>query len=192
MQLTAPPKSRLDAWARRVLGLSIVTALGFVVVLGQLWYLQVLEGDKLRDLSERNRIRVRPVAAPRGILYDRHGLALVDNRPAFTLSLIPRDLEDRDNVLARLSVLLRIPLTELREALARVPADSLRPVRVRRGLSLEDVAKVEEWKIDLPGVVVEVEPQRVYPTSSFAAHLLGYVREVSEEQARTAGTGAAT
>jgi penicillin-binding protein 2 len=57
-------------------------------------------------------------------------------------------------------------------------------VRVRRGLSLEDVAKIEEWKIELPGVVVEVEPQRVYPTNSFAAHLLGYVREVSEEQTR--------
>jgi penicillin-binding protein 2 len=187
VQLTAPTKGRLDAWARRVLGLSVITALCFLVVLGQLWYLQVLEGDKLRDLSERNRIRVRPVAAPRGILYDRNGLALVDNRPAFTLSLIPRDMEDRDNVLARLSVLLKIPLTELREALARVPADSLRPVRIRRGLSLEDVAKVEEWKIELPGVVVEVEPQRVYPTSSFAAHLLGYVREVSEEQARQGG-----
>jgi len=184
VELTATPRGRRDAWTRRVLGLTAIVAVAFVCVIGQLWYLQVLEGAKLRDLSDRNRIRVRPVAAPRGILYDRNGLALVDNRPAFTLSLIPRDMEDRDNVLARLAVLLRIPLPELQEALARVPADSLQPVRVRRGLSLEDVAKVEEWKLELPGVVVEVEPQRVYPTSSFAAHLLGYVREVSEDQAR--------
>jgi penicillin-binding protein 2 len=56
------------------------------------------------------------------------------------------------------------------------------PVRVRRGLSLEDVAKVEEWKLELPGVVVEVEPQRVYPGSRFAAHLLGYVREANDDQ----------
>jgi penicillin-binding protein 2 len=55
-------------------------------------------------------------------------------------------------------------------------------VRVRRGLSLEDVTKVEERKLELPGVIVEVEPQRTYPTSTFAAHLLGYVREVSDEQ----------
>ena len=55
-------------------------------------------------------------------------------------------MEDRDTVLARLSVLLKIPLAELRESIDRVPADSLRPVRVRRGLSLEDVTKVEEMQ----------------------------------------------
>jgi penicillin-binding protein 2 len=53
---------------------------------------------------------------------------------------------------------------------------------VRRGLSMDDVAKVEEWKLELPGVIVEVEPQRAYPNSRFAAHLLGYVREASDEQ----------
>jgi penicillin-binding protein 2 len=184
VELRTAPDGRRDAWARRVLGLIAVAAVGFVCLLGQLWYLQVLEGARLREMSEKNRIRVRPVAAPRGILFDRNGLALVDNRPAFTLSLIPRDMEDPTNVLARLAVLLKIPIAELQDSLARVPADSLRPVRVRRGLSLADVAKVEEWKLELPGVVVEVEPERVYPTSSFAAHLLGYVREVSEEQAK--------
>jgi penicillin-binding protein 2 len=83
---------------------------------------------------------------------------------------------------ARLSVLLKIPAGELMDALERVAPDSIRPVRVRRGLTLEDVTKVEERKLELPGVIVEVEPQRTYPTSTFAAHLLGYVREVSDEQ----------
>jgi penicillin-binding protein 2 len=159
-----------------------VAGIAFVGLLGQLWYLQVLEGGKLQEMSERNRIRIRPVAAPRGILFDRNGLPLVDNRPAFTLSLIPREIDDRDTVIARLSVLLKIPLSDLQEALDRVPPDSFRPVRVRRGLTLEEVTKVEERKLELPGVVVEVEPQRVYPTSTFAAHLLGYVREVSDDQ----------
>jgi penicillin-binding protein 2 len=159
-----------------------VAGIAFVGLLGQLWYLQVLEGGKLQEMSERNRIRIRPVAAPRGILFDRNGMPLVDNRPAFTLSLIPREIDDRDTVMARLSVLLKIPLSDLQEALDRVPPDSFRPVRVRRGLTLEEVTKVEERKLELPGVVVEVEPQRVYPTSTFAAHLLGYVREVSDDQ----------
>ena len=180
--MTAGGSGRRDGWSRRVLALTVLVAAGFVVLLGQLWYLQVLEGSRFRDMSEKNRIRVRPVAAPRGILFDRNGLALVDNRPAFTLSLIPREMEDRNTVLARLAVMLKIPLGELQESLTRVPADSLRPVRIRRDLSLEDVAKVEESKLDLPGVVVEVEPTRVYPTNTFAAHLLGYVREVSDEQ----------
>jgi penicillin-binding protein 2 len=175
---------RRDPFARRLLFLTVGTLAGFLVLLGQLWYLQVLEGARLRDLSEKNRIRVRPAAAPRGILFDKNGLALVDNRPAFTLSLIPREMENRETVLARLSVLLRIPLGELMESLARVPPDSFMPVRMRRGLTMEEVAKVEEWKLELPGVVVEVEPQRVYPSPRLGAHLLGYVREVSEEQMR--------
>ena len=182
MDLSQRPSIQSDSWRRRVLALSIVTGLGFVVLVGQLWYLQALEGGRLQEMSDKNRIRIRPVAAPRGILFDRNGLPLVDNRPAFTLSFIPREMEDRDTVLARVSVLLGIPLAELRTSLDRVPQDSFRPVRVRRGLSLEDVTRVEERKAELPGVIIEVEPQRVYPTTTFAAHLLGYVREVNEEQ----------
>jgi penicillin-binding protein 2 len=75
-------------------------------------------------------------------------------------------------------------VSELTEALDRVPPDSLRPVRLRRNLSLEDVTRVEERRLELPGVIVEIEPARVYPTNTFAAHLLGYVREVSDEQLR--------
>ncbi len=179
---------RRDGTQRRVLVMAAVVGLAFLVIVVQLWYLQVISGDHFREASDKNRLRVRPVAAPRGILYDRRLVPLVDNRPAFTLSLIPRELdEDQDRrgaVLGRVSALLGIPYRELVDAIARVPGDSIAPVRVRRGLTLEDVAKIEEWKLELPGVIVEVEPQRVYPTSRFAAHLLGYVREVNEEQLR--------
>jgi penicillin-binding protein 2 len=162
----------------------VMTAL--LVIVCQLWYLQVLEGGRFQEASDKNRIRVRPIAAPRGILFDRSGRPLVDNRPAFTLSLIPRELErdpvKRDATLGRLASLLQLPFAELQEAVTRVSADSILPVRVRRGLSMEEVARVEEWKLELPGVIVEVEPQRAYPTSRFAAHLLGYVREANDEQ----------
>jgi penicillin-binding protein 2 len=182
----APFADGADVGKRRVVALATVTLVAFCLIIGQLWYLQVLEGGHFLDASDKNRIRVRPIAAPRGILFDRHGVALVDNRPAFTLSLIPhelpRDLQERDAVLGRVAALLRIPFVELSESVAKVAPDSFLPVRVRRGLALEDMAKVEEWKLELPGVIVEVEPQRAYPSSRFAAHLLGYVREASDEQ----------
>src|SRR6185295_16968061 len=99
---------------------------------------------------------------------------------------IPRELDrdpiQRDVTLGRLASLLQIPFADLQDAVTKVSPDSILPVRVRRGLSMDDVARVEEWKLELPGVIVEVEPQRAYPNSRFAAHLLGYVREANDEQ----------
>jgi penicillin-binding protein 2 len=168
------------------MAMSGIAMTALLLIVCQLWYLQVLEGGRFQEASDKNRIRIRPIAAPRGILFDRKGLPLVDNRPAFTLSLIPRELErdpvKRDATLGRLAALLQIPFAELQEAVTRVSPDSILPVRVRRGLSMDDVARVEEWKLELPGVIVEVEPQRAYPNSRFAAHLLGYVREANDEQ----------
>jgi penicillin-binding protein 2 len=163
---------RLLAW---------MLALGFLGVAGQLANLQILSGERLAALSDKNRLRLRPIAAPRGILFDRTGLPLVDNRPAFTLVVVPRDVPDLGALTERLAGLLAVPESELRDRLGRVSPDSPWPIRLSRGLTLEEVARIEEWRLDLPGVTVEVEPQRAYPGVRFAAHLLGYVREASEQ-----------
>lgn len=160
--------------------LAIVLGAGFLAIAGQLAFLQLVAGDYLAALSDKNRIRIRTVTAPRGILFDRTGLPLVENRPAFTLAVVPRDADDLPGVLDRLATLLQVPAAEFHERFARVPYDSPWPVRLARGLTLAEVSRLEEWKLDLPGVAIEVESQRVYPTTRFAAHLLGYVREVSE------------
>jgi penicillin-binding protein 2 len=161
--------------------LASALGLGFLVVGAQLANLQILSGQRLAALSDRNRLRLRPIAAPRGILFDRMGLPLVDNRPAFTLVVVPRDVPDLDALIERLAALLAVPGSELRERVARVSSDSPWPIRLSRGLTLDEVARIEEWRLDLPGVTVEVEPQRAYPGVRFAAHLLGYVREASDQ-----------
>jgi penicillin-binding protein 2 len=178
--------TRRDPGQKRIIVMSALVTGALMVIVCQLWYLQVLEGGRFQEASDKNRIRIRPIAAPRGILFDRNGAPLVDNRPAFTLSLIPREMERdplrRDATLGRLAALIRIPYQELRDAIAKTSPDSFLPVRIRRNLSMEEMQKVEEWKLELPGVIIEVEPQRVYPNSRFAAHLLGYVREASDDQ----------
>jgi penicillin-binding protein 2 len=165
---------------RRLAVLSVALAIGFCGIAAQLVFLQILTGDRLAELSDKNRIRLRTVTAPRGILFDRNGQPLVENRPAFTLAVVPRDADDLPAVLDRLSSLIGIPATELQERFAKIPLDSPWPVRLSRGLTLDEIARLEEWKVELPGVTVEVESQRTYPSMRFAAHLLGYVREASE------------
>jgi len=143
-----PMSGRPDPGRRRIFAMAGLASAALLVIVCQLWYLQVLEGGRFQEASDKNRTRVRPIAAPRGILFDRNGLPLVDNRPAFTLSLIPRELERdpvaRDATLGRLAALLQIPFAELQEAVTRISPDSILPVRVRRGLSMEEVARVEE------------------------------------------------
>src|SRR5262245_63484318 len=120
---------RLLAW---------VLSLALLGVAGQLANLQILSGERLAALSDKNRIRLRPIAAPRGILFDRTGLPLVDNRPAFSLVVVPRDVPDMSALVARLASLLTVPESELRERLGRVSADSPWPLRLSRGLTLEE------------------------------------------------------
>src|SRR5688572_21126618 len=114
---------RRDSGQRRVMVMSAIVCVALIAIVCQLWYLQVLEGGRFQEASDKNRIRIRPIAAPRGILFDRTGAPLVDNRPAFTLSLIPRELERdvarRDAALGRLSALIHIPFHELRDAVAK-------------------------------------------------------------------------
>jgi penicillin-binding protein 2 len=81
--------------AGRIRVVSGITLAAYIIVVAQLWHLQVLEGPHLSELSDRNRIRIRPLPAPRGTLYDRHGVALVEARPSFVLSIVPRELEDQ-------------------------------------------------------------------------------------------------
>src|SRR5437764_7984426 len=115
---------RRDAGQRRITVIAAAVTAAFLILIGQLWYLQVLEGGRFLDASDKNRLRIRPIAAPRGILYDRHGVPLVDNRPTFTLSLIPRELPReaaaRDAVLGRVAALIRIPFQDLNKASASV------------------------------------------------------------------------
>ena len=161
--------------------LATVLGVGFLAVAAQLAHLQIMSGERLAALSDKNRLRLRPIAAPRGILFDRTGLPLVDNRPAFTLVVVPRDVPDMGALVDRLAGLVQTPASELRDRLARVSSDSPWPLRLSRGLTLEEVARIEEWRLELPGVTIEVEPQRAYPGVRFAAHLLGYVREASDQ-----------
>ena len=179
------PLSPLAANGERVrfqVAVYLVVAV-FAVLLLRLWYLQLIRGETYRNLSENNRIRLEDIAPTRGIIYDRYGRILVDNRPAFTLAIVPEDIRDFPNTLNQLSGILEIDQSQFAEKVQVAPKGApFRPILLARDMTRDQVAAVETHRFHLPGVMVQIEPRRSYERPSFAAHLIGYLGEIEESQ----------
>jgi len=152
-----------------------------LVLIGTFWHLQIHRSLYYQRLANKNRERTVPIAAPRGRLLDRHGRVLVENRPAFNLTIAPERVDNVDQTVARLARALEMGEAPIRERLARHRV-RFRPVVVKSDATLQDVAAVEARRLELPDVSVEVVPLRSYPLATDAAHTLGRVGEVTERQ----------
>jgi penicillin-binding protein 2 len=168
---------------RRLALVGGLVVLVIALLISRLWYLQVIRGSAMRLTSENNRIRLTRLPAARGLVYDRFGELLVDNRPSFDVVLVPEDTGDRAATVAMLARYLDEPQADLE---ARLRAPSRRPpyagIVVERDLEWEDVVALETHQLDLPGVTVTVQPRRYYPHGSLASHLLGYVGEANDRE----------
>ncbi len=167
---------------RKRLGIiPIFIVLTFSVLLLKIVHLQLIEGEKFQNLSENNRIRIKRVLALRGMILDRKGEILVDNRPSFVLSIIPEDVKDLDETLKKISLLTLVDKDQLLKKFREGKGTpSFVPVRLIEDLSWEMMGKLEVNRLNLPGVIVDVLPRRYYPHGKFAAHLLGYLGEITD------------
>jgi penicillin-binding protein 2 len=156
--------------------------IGFLVLLLRLWYLQILEGDRYFALSTNNRLRLRPVEAPRGFILDRNGEILVENRPTFDLYATPEDVTNSGEVAATLAEILGMPVEEIETRLAEGRDRPYQPLLLRKDLDERMMVAVEERRLDLPGISLRIRPIRAYPSGGIAANLLGYVSEVNQAQ----------
>jgi penicillin-binding protein 2 len=153
-----------------------------VVLLGlRLWHLQIREGPYYLDLSENNRTRLVLLEPARGLIYDRHGVLLANNVPSFSLYVTLEDVKDREGLIQQLTDLLGLDPALVRKKLAG-KGSKLLPRKVKDRLTLRDATVIESHRLDLPGVMIQVESQRNYPGGITASHLLGYVGEISPEQ----------
>ncbi len=163
--------------------LAYISMAVFVIFLLRLWQLQILKGSYYRKQSEKNRVRVFKIPAPRGIIFDRNGIPLVKNAPYFVASLIP-GLSKKGLNLSGLSKLLDTSVEDLSEKIAKRKKHVLEPIRLKEGLSFAQVARIEARRSDFPGLVVETEITRAYPFGSTGAHLIGYLSLPTEAQLR--------
>ncbi len=178
-----PSPEETPGLRRRFIVSSLIVAGIFCVLALRLWYLQVLGVDYYRKLSERNRIRYVAIEAPRGAIFDRNGTLLVDNRPAFTVSALRQEIEDREQLFHNLAGLLDVDEDHLKEDWhKREGLPRYRPLPLLEDVGRQAMEKVQENSVDLPGILVEVKPFRAYPYGEMASHLLGYLGEVTEEE----------
>ena len=168
---------------RRFLFCFVIVFVVFLLLLLRLWYLQVISYEDFNERSIRNRTRVLSLDAPRGPIFDRNGALLVDNRPSFQISVMRQDVDNRSLLFERLSELLKIETTELElrwQEGKRFPI--YRPVPLATDVSWEIMERVQEHSVDLPGVLTEVRPVRDYLEQGSAAHLIGYLGEITVKE----------
>lgn len=155
----------------------------FAALAAGFWYLQVAQHGRYRELAENNHLRTLPLRAPRGVLFDRDGRVLVENRYSFNISLVREQTNDLDRSVRLLAAVLGLEERAVRAVVDRHRREpSYRPIVVVQDATLAQVAAVAARRLELPGVVIEEVPARHYPTDELAAHLVGYVGEVTREQ----------
>lgn len=165
--------------------LLVVGAL-FLLVLFFIWKIQILDHQKYWNLSEANRIRESVLAAPRGLILDRNGVILADNAASFKASIIRENCQDYDLSVQKIGRLLGIEDDVLRKRIGKYEAwPRFKPIVVKDNLDLREVTRIEARKLEFPELVVATDPRRFYPFSSLAAHVIGYLQELSPEEIRS-------
>jgi penicillin-binding protein 2 len=180
----------LDDRPRPVRSLSrfLTFALIVVIALGgmtaRLFYLQVVDGGRLATLATHNRTVLEALPAPRGVIYDRNGRALVTNVPTFVVKLRPSDLplDQRQGVVDRLAALLGLPAADINATIDGNPGSAFDLVRIATDVTESTARLIAEAGADLPGVAVAVEARREYTDGPLMSQLLGYTGPVSGDQ----------
>lgn len=160
----------------------VLICLGFAVLLGRYFYLQVVQHDTFITRAESNRVKYRALAPNRGLIVDRNGVILADNQPAYRLELIPEQVSDMPGILQRLSTVVELSEDELtRFEKLRRARRSFQTVPLKLRLDESEVARFAVERHHFPGVDIVPYQTRVYPLGKSFAHVLGYVGQLDAD-----------
>jgi penicillin-binding protein 2 len=150
------------------------------------WKVQILDHKKYWALAEANRTRESVILAPRGLITDRNEVILAENTGSFKASIILENCRDYNRSLAEVGGLLAISLPDLKARMAKYESlPRFRPIVVKDNLDLRDVSRIESRRLELPELVVETDPRRYYVFGSLAAHVVGYLQELSPQELKS-------
>ena len=168
--------------ARTIAAVVLVMGL-LVVILVRYYALQITEYETYRTQSDRNRVQLQPLPPKRGLIYDRNGVLLADNRPSYILSVVRERIPDLEATLAELQTLVPVSEDDLekfhKKLQRRRPYEAV-PLRFR--LTEDERARLAVNRYRLPGVVVDAQLLRHYPHGELFSHALGYVGRINERE----------
>lgn len=171
-------------FSRRMILALVAVLLLFCVLIARFYSLQVTQYENYSTISDRNRIQVRPVAPNRGLIFDRKGELIAENRPSFTLSLVRERVNDLEKTIDRLSQLVSISALD-KENFYKYLKQRRRPyepVPLRYRLTEEEIAILAVNKFAFKGVKVDAQLVRHYPKGPLFAHTVGYVGRINEQE----------
>src|SRR5438034_2120899 len=168
----------------RLAVLQYVVVVTFSVLAVSFWVLQVVQHAKYEEMAENNHQRTLALRAPRGLVFDRNGHVLVENRHSYSISIVREHTKDLNRTIRLLATVIGMEEAGVREIVNRHRKEpTYRPITIVQDATLAQVAAVTARRLDfeLPDVLVQQVPTRRYPTDELAAHLFGYVGEVSDK-----------
>lgn len=160
-----------------------VLLVAFCVLTLRMGYLQIVKGEEFKKKSENNSVRFRQIKPLRGLIMDRNGFVLVDNRPSFDVLYIPNRTKANEMSVEKLREIYKSKSMELPfdQAVLR-NAQPYLPIKLDKNVSLEKVALIETNSLDLPGIYIDITPVRLYVEGEMLAPVIGYTGEVTQAE----------
>jgi penicillin-binding protein 2 len=171
-----------DFIKKRLNDLFIMIILIFAILLVNLWYLQIIKGHEYEQRAINNCIRSLEEEAPRGEVFDKDENLLITNRPAVNFTVIPAEIEDYHSLSYQISSIIPLEESYLINKFEQLSQRPFQAQTIVRGLEKEQIIAFEEQKYKYKGTLLTIQPERKYLYQDFAAHVLGYVNEISEEE----------
>lgn len=180
------PQSEEDKSKKPFFNFSLLVTFVFLALWGKLYFLQIMRGGEQYQLAEGNRVRSIVIRAPRGIVYDKNGTALVKNVPNFEVVVLPSDLseknEERNRVYEDLSGIVGVSKEEIAKIIKEKGNFSPMPAVIAKSIERDTALILESKLSDLKGVSVQINPIREYLDFGLLSHVLGYAGRISEEE----------
>jgi penicillin-binding protein 2 len=189
-RITQRDEGELDFFRRRAMYSSVLLVFFFSVLIARLWFLQIQQGHEYRKLAENNRVRYLEIAAPRGNILDRKGREIVTNRPSFNVIWIREGNRVDDEFIKKMARVLDVDVSDLLAKIRKMAGTPGHiPVRLAEDIDWDKVALIENNRMELPGIKIEVVPLRVYHYGNMASHVIGYLGEISKKELAKAEPG---